>query len=233
MVGGVVHTLYGALGVGAARCSSLPVLFNPLLIAGAAYMAWIGLIARPQLDHRRRRSGRPAAARSGRAFRQGAVTCLINPKAYLFMLAVYPQFLKPDYGPIWIQAVVMAIMTIATQFGIYGGLAFAAGESRDLLLDHPARDDDRRAGGGMAAHRRGGARGMACVAGVARWRRPSWRPSSLPRPPATRRKAASTVMAVLVAGAHAFRLQKHLALITAPRLDGRTSPAMAAQQPCM
>jgi threonine/homoserine/homoserine lactone efflux protein len=72
-----------------------------------------------------------------RAFRQGAITCLINPKAYLFMLAVYPQFLKPAYGPIWAQAIVMGLMTLATQAAIYGTIAFTASGSRNLLVSNP------------------------------------------------------------------------------------------------
>jgi threonine/homoserine/homoserine lactone efflux protein len=80
----------------------------------------------------------PGTARSTwRAFRQGAVTCLINPKAYLFMLAVYPQFLKPEYGPVWIQGLVMGAMTVLTQLAVYGTLAMTAGRSRDLLIANP------------------------------------------------------------------------------------------------
>ncbi|WP_292661189.1 LysE family transporter, partial [Mesorhizobium sp.] len=80
----------------------------------------------------------PAGSRSAwKAFRQGFVTCLINPKAYLFVLAVYPQFLKPDYGPIWMQATIMGLLTVVTQAAIYGGLAITAGRSRNLLIANP------------------------------------------------------------------------------------------------
>jgi threonine/homoserine/homoserine lactone efflux protein len=80
----------------------------------------------------------PTGSRSAwKAFRQGLVTCLINPKAYLFILAVYPQFLKPAYGPIWMQATIMGLLTVATQAAIYGGLAVTAGRSRGLLVDNP------------------------------------------------------------------------------------------------
>ncbi len=61
----------------------------------------------------------------------------MNPKAYLFMLAVYPQFLKPQFGPIWSQALVMAAMIATTQLAIYGGLALAAGRGRDFLVGSP------------------------------------------------------------------------------------------------
>lgn len=135
MLGGVVHTLNGALGVGLLM-HFLPILFNPLLIAGAAYMAFIGItLMRSSITVGH---DGPAASRSAwKAFRQGIMTCLINPKAYLFVLAVYPQFLRPEYGPIWMQAIIMGLMTIATQFAVYGGLAITAGRSRDLLVANP------------------------------------------------------------------------------------------------
>jgi threonine/homoserine/homoserine lactone efflux protein len=135
MAGGAVHSAYGAAGVGLIA-AMLPQVFNLLLFAGVAYMAWIGLsLVRSSITV----SGvGPGTARSAwRAFRQGAVTCLINPKAYLFMLAVYPQFLKPQYGPIWLQGLVMGLMTVATQFAVYGTLAMTAGRSRDLLVANP------------------------------------------------------------------------------------------------
>ena len=71
------------------------------------------------------------------AFRQGLVTCLLNPKAYLFVLAVFPQFMRPEYGPIWSQALVLGIMTVTMQFVIYGALALAAGKGRDALVGNP------------------------------------------------------------------------------------------------
>ncbi|RVD30015.1 LysE family translocator [Mesorhizobium sp. M4B.F.Ca.ET.017.02.2.1] len=135
MLGGIVHTLNGAIGVGLLM-HFVPILFTPLLIAGAAYMAYIGItLMRSSITIGQ---DGPSGSRSAwKAFRQGLMTCLINPKAYLFILAVYPQFLKPDYGPIWMQATVMGLMTIATQAAIYGGLAVTADSSRQLLVANP------------------------------------------------------------------------------------------------
>ncbi|MET2829522.1 LysE family translocator [Mesorhizobium shangrilense] len=135
MLGGMVHTLNGAVGVGLLM-HFVPILFKPLLIAGAAYMALIGvMLMRSSITVG---PDGPAGSRSAwKAFRQGLMTCLINPKAYLFVLAVYPQFLKPDYGPIWMQATVMGLMTVLTQAAIYGGLAISAGRSRNLLIANP------------------------------------------------------------------------------------------------
>ncbi|OJF93883.1 LysE family translocator [Pararhizobium antarcticum] len=135
MAGGVVHSIYGALGVGVIL-HLVPELFNGLLVAGALYIAWIGVsllrstIAigaiepSPGLTH-------------VTSFRRGALTCLMNPKAYLFTFAIYPQFLRPEYGPIWAQALVMGLLTALTQLAVYGGLALAAGKSRDVVIASP------------------------------------------------------------------------------------------------
>ena len=136
MLGGVFHTIFGAVGVGIIL-KLAPQLFSIMLVAGAAYMAWIGytlMRSSITVDGVGVVTNRSLAV----AFRQGAITCIINPKAYLFTIAVYPQFLKPEFGPIWAQAVVMGILTALMQLGIYGGLAIAAGKSRDLLIANPA-----------------------------------------------------------------------------------------------
>ncbi|HEV7319522.1 MAG TPA: LysE family translocator [Ensifer sp.] len=135
MAGGVLHTLYAALGV-SVILHLVPGLFNVLLVAGAAYIAWIGFsLVKSSITI----GGIDGAGQLSRwaSFRQGALTSLMNPKAYLFMLAVYPQFLKPQFGPIWSQALVMAIMIAITQLAVYGGLALAAGRGRDFLVGSP------------------------------------------------------------------------------------------------
>lgn len=135
MTGGLLHSLYAALGVGA-LLHFFPALFNILLIAGAVYVAWIGYaLLRSSIVMKD--AGAASATWLTRVFGQGIVTCLFNPKAYLFMLAIYPQFVKPEYGSVWMQALVMAAMIAAVQAGIYGSLALFAGRSRYWLQNNP------------------------------------------------------------------------------------------------
>jgi threonine/homoserine/homoserine lactone efflux protein len=135
MLGGVFHTLFGAFFVGVIT-KLAPSLIIAILFAGAAYMAWIGItllrssITVDDLGNR-------SSASQWVAFRQGLVTCLLNPKAYVFVLAVYPVFIQTRFGPVWAQALAMGILTAFTQLGIYGGLALAAAKSRDLLISNP------------------------------------------------------------------------------------------------
>ncbi len=137
VLGGVFHSVYGVFGAGliAAR---LPMVYILMLIGGGGYMLYIGytlIRSSIRIDHV------PDALVTRRGwlaiFRQGMVTCLLNPKAYLFTLAVFPQYIRPDYGPLWRQAVVMGLMVAGTQFGVYGALAVAAGKARSLLLGKP------------------------------------------------------------------------------------------------
>ncbi|MCA1868744.1 LysE family translocator [Agrobacterium genomosp. 3] len=133
--GGIVHSLYGAAGVGL-LATWMPSLFLPLLIAGAAYMVWIGIgLMRSAIVVNGDEA--QASASVKKAFWRAVLTCLSNPKAYLFMMAVYPQFLKPAYGPIWMQGLVMGAMVAVTQFTVYGALALTADKSRQWLVSSP------------------------------------------------------------------------------------------------
>jgi threonine/homoserine/homoserine lactone efflux protein len=125
VAGGICHIAMGALGV-AAIVRLWPALFNLLLVAGAAYIGWIGWqLARAgatTLEVRTDAQAQPAAS----VFLKGMATCLLNPKAYVFMLAVFPQFLKPAQGPLWAQAIALGLITAGTQAGVYGGVALLA-----------------------------------------------------------------------------------------------------------
>ncbi len=135
MAGGAFHTAFGALGVGMVL-KFAPGLFTALLLAGAAYMAWIGLsLARSSLTIDR--AGAAPRRSPWVAFRQGAVTSVMNPKAYLFTLSVFPQFMAPRYGSLLWQGLALGALVALTQLGIYGGLALLAGRSRDALASHP------------------------------------------------------------------------------------------------
>jgi threonine/homoserine/homoserine lactone efflux protein len=76
-------------------------------------------------------------------------TNLLNPKAYLFMLAVFPQFLRPEHGSVARQALVLGLIIAATQAGVYGALALGAGGARDWLAARPGAGIVVNRGAGM------------------------------------------------------------------------------------
>ncbi|WP_159017453.1 LysE family translocator [Cognatiluteimonas profundi] len=136
VAGGVVHVTMGALGI-MAVLRLFPAAFNAVLLAGAFYIAWIGI----SLLRSRAMFGELPAQRlrtQAATFRQGMLTSLLNPKAYLFMLAIFPQFLKPQYGLPWLQAVVLWLIIAITQTVVYGGMALAGDRVRGALATRPA-----------------------------------------------------------------------------------------------
>ncbi|KPF46922.1 LysE family translocator [Rhizobium sp. AAP43] len=135
MLGGAFHTLFGTVAV-TALSTLVPQLAAPMLVIGAGYMLWIGYtLAKSAIVI----DGIEASKlhRTTRIFTQGLITCLLNPKAWAFILAVYPQFMRPEYGPFWRQALLMGALTLLLQALIYGGLAFAAAKGRDALVSKP------------------------------------------------------------------------------------------------
>ena len=108
-----------------------------MLWIGAAYVAWIGYGM-----WRSEGASLPAAEAARRSrwttFRRGAVTCLRNPKAYLFMRAVLPQCIRRENGLLWPQALTLGLVIVITQLAIYGALACAAGGAQAWLTERPA-----------------------------------------------------------------------------------------------
>jgi threonine/homoserine/homoserine lactone efflux protein len=135
MTGGAFHTAFGAFAVvGLSRL--IPSLYAPMLLAGSAYMIWIGLsLMRSSITVNRLEA--LASRRLSTIFSQAVITCVLNPKAWLFVLAVYPQFIKPAFGPLWAQALVIGVMVAAMQFAVYGGLGLMASRGRNAMFGNP------------------------------------------------------------------------------------------------
>lgn len=131
VTGGALHMLLALAGLGL-LLQAWPAAFNALLVGGALYIGWMGwqmlgstgalLVLQPGVP-------RPA----WRTFTRATATCLSNPKAAVFMLAVVPQFLRPEHGPLAAQALAMALITALTQVLVYGGVALGAAGLRARL----------------------------------------------------------------------------------------------------
>lgn len=132
VAGGFVHAVMSAFGIGL-LLKLFPSVFNLMLIAGSAYVMWMGYslckgaAALSEVHAQSKLSLQ-------QTFMRAVMTCLLNPKAYIFMLAVFPQFIKPDAGqPIWLQAFILFVIGAVCQITVYGAVALAAARARDGL----------------------------------------------------------------------------------------------------
>ncbi|MCD9878881.1 LysE family translocator [Streptomyces guryensis] len=126
-----VHTVAAALGL-SALFLALPTLYHALRWAGAAYLLYLAVKA---FRDRAVPVEEGAAAGPGRrrAFWQGAVTNLLNPKVILFNVAFLPQFVNPGLGHVGEQFLVFGLTITVMGFGVDGSIGLLSGKLSSLL----------------------------------------------------------------------------------------------------
>ena len=123
VVGGIAHSVMAYLGIGL-LLQAVPGAFSVMLFVGAVYLAWLGyqllkFVPGP-------RSAHSTTTRSHlTTMGQGIITCLLNPKAYFFMFAIFPQFIRPEKGSLGIQVIILGLIIALVQIAIYGGSAWS------------------------------------------------------------------------------------------------------------
>ncbi len=99
-VGDTILMVLSATGV-ASLLQTTPALFMILKYAGAAYLSWLGIGLLRSAITLWRRSEAPtqnqAPVDAARPFRTALVISLMNPKAILFFISFFIQFVSPDY----------------------------------------------------------------------------------------------------------------------------------------
>ena len=118
----------------AALVAASEVAYLALRVVGAVVLLWLGVKAW-RAAWRTRRDGalvgeEPLPAGRRRwwgAFGEGVVVQLANPKAAVFMIAFYPQFVPAD-GPVFVTTAALGLLQITIETGLY--LALAAGVAR-------------------------------------------------------------------------------------------------------
>ncbi|WP_179283924.1 LysE family translocator [Bordetella genomosp. 10] len=105
-----------------------PTLFLFVKLAGALYMVYLGIQALRRSRRPRDLAAAPAKGEGRQVFIQGFMTNLLNPKVFIFLIAFLPQFTDPGAGPVWLQMLVLAV--ISKLFGLCSGATYAYGAAR-------------------------------------------------------------------------------------------------------
>lgn len=109
----LVHVLIALIGLGA-LIKSTPWLFNLIKISGALYLGYIGLqaIQAKKSANFKEYSGGDEIS-NGKAFRQGFMTNVLNPKATIFFFSLFTSLINPA-TPLKVQAFYGGWMSFAT-----------------------------------------------------------------------------------------------------------------------
>ena len=116
---GCLTALLAMMSISAAGMGALlhtfPTIFDALRLAGAAYLAYLGVQNwRSPVQPDVKDVPRPAtlAARPLTLFRQGLLVAASNPKALLFAAAFFPQFIKPELATLPQLSILLATFTV-------------------------------------------------------------------------------------------------------------------------
>ena len=106
--------------------------FDAVKYVGAAYLFLLGV--RRLLGHGLEPPGEDAVPRTRRrAYTQGVVVNLTNPKTIVFVFAFLPQFVDPDAHHAWLQVFVLGVSFALLGFLSDSMWALAAGTVADRL----------------------------------------------------------------------------------------------------
>jgi leucine efflux protein len=117
----------------AALLKTYPNFFTALQWLGAAYLAWLGskmVMSKPG-------EGPSLQITPGHYFRETLLITLLNPKAIMFYLAFFPQFIDPVHQQGWVTFGVMAATIAVLGFAYCFGVVWVTHHMAARLRAHP------------------------------------------------------------------------------------------------
>jgi len=130
-LGTIVHITAAAVGLSALVLSSA-LAFAIVKYLGAAYLIWIGIRTLLANDPDPESPVVPVEPLF-RAFRDGFMVNLFNPKTAIFFLAFLPQFVDPARGALHWQILILGFTFMGLGIMTDGMFALAAGAAGDFL----------------------------------------------------------------------------------------------------
>lgn len=131
-LGTYCHALAAALGL-SQLFIALPLAYDAVRFIGAAYLLYLAWKTLRSGSSLQASTGLPTIA-VGRIFQQGLWTNILNPKMALFVLALFPQFINPQAGPVLVQMLVLATVLNAVGLAINGGVIMLVNGMKNRIV---------------------------------------------------------------------------------------------------
>lgn len=134
--GFLVHMFAAAAGL-TAIFIAIPFAYDALRWAGAIYLGWLAWQAiRPGASS-------PFAPRTlppdspARLYFMGFMTNAMNPKIAVFYLSVFPQFVRPEHGSVFLQSLTLGSVQIAVSFAVNLAIILSAARLAAWFAKNP------------------------------------------------------------------------------------------------
>ncbi|MCQ4257568.1 LysE family translocator [Stutzerimonas stutzeri] len=131
--GALVHVAGAALGISAILATSA-LAFAVVKYVGAAYLLYLGI-------QTLRSAGAPSSidvqtaprVSPWKAYRQGILVDILNPKAAIFFMAFLPQFIRPDQGAVATQLLVLGVLVVLVAIVVECAMVLLAARASSAL----------------------------------------------------------------------------------------------------
>ena len=136
IAGFLVHMLAASVGL-TALFMAAPLAYEILKWVGAAYLlylAWQAVKpgARSPFESKQLPEDPPA-----RLFLMGFLTNLLNPKIAVFYLSIFPQFVSPEHGSVFMQSIVLGLTQITVSFTVNLTITLSAANLASWFMRNP------------------------------------------------------------------------------------------------
>lgn len=136
IVGFLVHMFAAAIGL-SALFLAVPLAYEVLKWAGAAYLLYLAWQAvkpgtRSPFEARELPEDSPS-----RLFFMGFLTNVLNPKIAVFYLSIFPQFVSPEHGSVFIQSIVLGLTQISVSFMVNLAITLSAASLASWFVRNP------------------------------------------------------------------------------------------------
>jgi threonine/homoserine/homoserine lactone efflux protein len=136
-LGFVFYMLCAAFGI-TALLFAIPLAYDALRFAGAAYLLWLAWQAVKPGGRSPFQVKELAVDGPRKLFAMGFVTNLLNPKIAMLYLALLPQFIDPTAGNVFLQSVMLGAIQIVISVSVNAMIALAAGSISRFLAQRPS-----------------------------------------------------------------------------------------------
>jgi threonine/homoserine/homoserine lactone efflux protein len=136
IAGFLIHMFAAAAGL-TALFLAVPLAYEALKWIGAAYLLYLAWQAvKPGARS-------PFEARSlpvdppRKLFLMGFLTNVLNPKIAVFYLSIFPQFVSPGHGSVFVQSVILGLTQISVSFTVNLAIALSAARLAAWFIRNP------------------------------------------------------------------------------------------------
>lgn len=134
--GALVHVFAAALGLSAILATSA-IAFSIVKFIGAAYLIYLGIQAlRSKGISFEMPDKKGVDTTAWKAFRQGALVDILNPKVAIFFMAFLPQFVRPELGHNSAQIIILGVLVDLVAIPVEFFLVFSAAQTTGFFRNN-------------------------------------------------------------------------------------------------